>query len=458
MVKHIFGLLLFTAFTLYASEFPVCTSSGNQFFPVVASCGMNYFVAWSDEINYGSTGSDIWGRIVFENEIMKDSFPICNSSGNQVNPKIAFDGDNYLVIWISDNGGLYGQFIDTSGALADTNFLITGGAIDFPAIATNSSNYLITWTDSGLDINACILSKAGAQIAAPFPVCTAADTQIHPSAAPIPSGYVVVWADKRAGNFDTYGQRISSTGTLINYNFSISPTSVPQQRPNVASSGSHTLVAWEEDHGMIVGFDVHASILDTAMAYLYNDFAVCNAQLDQRGPSVCWDYKINEFLAGWHDYRVPIINRANIYMSRVDQSANTAEIQITNNDSYEHRETNIARSINCYIIVWEDWRQGTSNKNIYAYIPTHSAVEDSSNSTPQFLIPNPRAFPNPFINSTLINYNLPFTNCDLRISLYDISGKLIETTDNPIIGKNLKAGIYFVRVGKSKPVKITKIK
>lgn len=67
------------------------------------------------------------------------------------------------------------------------------------------------------------------------------------------------------------------------------------------------------------------------------------------------------------------------------------------------------------------------------------------------------ASPNPFTTTAILRLQ-DSQVADLKIQIYDVSGKLVETTDKTIIGKNLKAGIYFIKVNECKSLKITKIK
>lgn len=92
------------------------------------------------------------------------------------------------------------------------------------------------------------------------------------------------------------------------------------------------------------------------------------------------------------------------------------------------------------------------------------SVEEKSNiKTQAFQL---SVSPNPFTSSTTIQFNpnsvgnrasLSAEGMTCSISIFDVSGKLIEKTDNPIIGKNLKPGVYFVRIGNSNPIKIIKM-
>lgn len=84
-------------------------------------------------------------------------------------------------------------------------------------------------------------------------------------------------------------------------------------------------------------------------------------------------------------------------------------------------------------------------------------VEESvQNSTfnPQISI-----WPNPFTQQTAIcKESTVNNNKGMKIKIYDISGKMVEYTDEMIIGKDLQPGIYFVEMGNHTPIKIIKLK
>lgn len=68
------------------------------------------------------------------------------------------------------------------------------------------------------------------------------------------------------------------------------------------------------------------------------------------------------------------------------------------------------------------------------------------------------ASPNPFAGSTSVNYQSSAPPKAYRIKIYNITGKLVEETNNNVIGKNLKSGIYFIKANNSKLIKIIKMK
>ncbi|MFA5031959.1 MAG: T9SS type A sorting domain-containing protein [bacterium] len=70
---------------------------------------------------------------------------------------------------------------------------------------------------------------------------------------------------------------------------------------------------------------------------------------------------------------------------------------------------------------------------------------------------NIKIFPNPFVFCTQLSMASGQCSVKDKIRIYDISGKLVEETKDNIIGKNLKSGIYFVKVNDSKPIKVVKM-
>ncbi|MDD5530141.1 MAG: hypothetical protein PHX21_08950 [bacterium] len=457
LLFYVFVFLFILKEKVIGNEISISTSSFNQTCSYVTSNKENYLVVWQDEVNSSITGLDIWGRIILENSTKNDSFPVCNSSQNQFFPRSAYDGSNYLVIWINEGTGVYGQFLDKNGAFIDTNFLIVNGHISQASLWSNGNNYLIIWVNDSIssDMNICgsIISKTGVTMVPSFFISNAPDTQLFPEATSIDSNYLVVWSDRRNGDWDIFAQKISYNGMLTGNNFSVSQKSVPEQRAKIASNDTTVMIVWEEDYGLFVGWDIRASILDADMNYLYKDVVISDAAWDQRVPSVCWSAKDEKFIVSWNDYRVPIINKANIYIAKVNQIGTSSETQITNNNNFEKRETSIASSTNCFLIAWEDWRQGSSNKDIYGYIPQFMFTEENISPKRNCI----EIIPNPFLESVLLK------GMGERMKIFDKSGKVVKIINNDKVwygednnGKKLPSGTYFIQ-SSDKPLVFSKI-
>ncbi|TET47207.1 T9SS type A sorting domain-containing protein [candidate division TA06 bacterium] len=86
-----------------------------------------------------------------------------------------------------------------------------------------------------------------------------------------------------------------------------------------------------------------------------------------------------------------------------------------------------------------------------------TGIEESDNRTLQSMDHELRAYPNPF--TLYCNVATPggSGNQIPTLRIYDLSGRLIETTESNTIGRNLRAGIYFVNADGYKSLKVLKL-
>src|SRR5688572_15848627 len=96
--RLIFLTLLSFSLTAQAALVPV---PDDQEEPSIAAHGNGYFVVWADKRNYSSSEYDIYGaRISSSGELLDPGgIPICTDPGRQTSPRVAFDGERYLVVW-----------------------------------------------------------------------------------------------------------------------------------------------------------------------------------------------------------------------------------------------------------------------------------------------------------------------------------------------------------------------
>jgi hypothetical protein len=145
--------------------------------PVVAYGGGDYLVAWSQAIGLRS---QISGKRMSQAGTVRDSTRIrISAAGNQSTPRIAFDGENYLVVWGGGRGrtaDVYGSRVTKAGSvLAPRGRPITRAAghqwvqsIDF-----NGANYFVAWEQAPsspyaaaqtTDVYGARVSRAGARL------------------------------------------------------------------------------------------------------------------------------------------------------------------------------------------------------------------------------------------------------------------------------------------------------
>jgi len=110
----------------------------------------SYFVVWH-------TGSyptlELHGRLVSrQGELIGDAIPIAPGYGCNRWAALAFDGDNFLAVWMSGLNNepetIFGQFIGNDGALVGDRFPVSGTSAVmrwWPALAFSDSNCLVAW-------------------------------------------------------------------------------------------------------------------------------------------------------------------------------------------------------------------------------------------------------------------------------------------------------------------------
>lgn len=159
------------------------TSLSSGFAPVVAFGGNGYFVAWAKARDFPQ-GYDIFGaRLGTDGQVLSEQ-PVFTMTGEQVEPSIAFDGVNYLVVWRDTRSG--------SGPASDTD--IYGARVSREGV---------------------VLDPAG------LPICTASGYQGEPALTYGGGAYFAAWADTRRlpdtglPGSDIFGTRISPAGTPL---------------------------------------------------------------------------------------------------------------------------------------------------------------------------------------------------------------------------------------------------
>ena len=396
-------------------------------YPTVAFGDSNYLVVWQDL--RGSTNWDIYGARVNQSGNILDTAGIAISTtpGGEYSPSIAFDGINYLVVWIKVGDGIYGARVDQLGVVVDTTKIkiCDGYSTYSPAVAFGDSNYLVVWHDyrnsiqrENADIYGAHVDQAGNVLdTAGLLISTAPDTQKYPTVAFDGTNYLVVWEDSRNGYSDIYGTRVNQSGNILDTaGIAISTDTNRQIWPSISFDGVNYLVVWEDYRNVysdIYGARVNQSggVLDTT------EITISTAVDSQYSPAVAFDG--TNYLVVWQDKRNGIYD---IYGTRVDQSGNvldTAGIYISTSSTGIEEEDDI----------------------IFDYF---------------FLSQN---YPNPFIRSAKISYTLAKAS-RVNLKVYDISGRLVTilvdsfqnagTHEVIFDGSGFASGVYIYRLQASK--------
>ncbi|MEW6378354.1 MAG: two-component regulator propeller domain-containing protein [bacterium] len=354
------------------AETCIHSSLNSQAFPDIASLSGGSLVIWEDLRDAELVdkekhpelyqGSRIYGRFLDKEGALlenQEEIQIGNQSKAKFKPRIAGQGDVYLVVWEDlrngrvETGGtnpgylntdIYGQIIDATDLDRVIEIPIATYSTDTlssnqnkPAVAAGANNrFLVVWEDSkdidntGKNIQGAIVSYDPAySTAGVIPQDTAANDnfiiydedyhehQTNPAVAWGGSNYLVVWQDYRpeedgdinshlyANPVDPNGQvmdgyRPKLQNQILGNPVCTDPNTI-QENPAIASDGTNFLVVWENQATVnnFFGKDIYGAIVGPNGSIVKQRFIICTMQGDQTSPRVSWDKATASYLVVW---------------------------------------------------------------------------------------------------------------------------------------------------------------
>jgi hypothetical protein len=227
--------------------------------------------------------------------LVDTGFSLVPAPYGQTDPAIATDGSGFLVVWADQRSAsdydIYGTRIDSLGQILDPSGIEICFAIydqERPNVAFDGNNYLVVWEDmrnnpSERDIYGARVSVDGTVLEPTgFAITTAIDDQFRPSIAFDGTNYLAVWQDRRIGGYfddDIFGARIDPSGTVIDTNsFLVSRTPDNQRAPSVAFGDSTFFAVWQDDRIGGTDYDIYGTqiypdgtVFDTIGIALYTE-------------------------------------------------------------------------------------------------------------------------------------------------------------------------------------------
>lgn len=206
--------------------------------------------------------------VVFYTDLIGSNFPISQWLNEQTWPSIAYNSSasEYLVAWWdyrdTPDADVYGQRVSSSGTLQGSNFQISPDSRKqlYTAVAYNSTNaeYLVVWEEhinesDDFDIYGQRVSSTGGFLGSTIHIATAVDSiQAQPAVAynNVDNQYLVVWHDNRYDpDWDVFGQRVSSTGTLLGSDIPISVRASAEANADVVhnATANEYFVVWRDE-------------------------------------------------------------------------------------------------------------------------------------------------------------------------------------------------------------------
>jgi hypothetical protein len=477
----------------------ICTATGYQAAPHMIPDGEGgAIMVWEDGrgayYNIYAQHVDAHGNVQWET----DGRFICTASGNQRFPKLASDGAGGAIItWYDYRGGgadIYAQRIDANGvAQWATNGVVvsnaTGDQLEPVVVSDDAGGAVICWRTGGYSSSAAYAQRLDASgnalwTANGVRVCTGSTTQYEIRLVSDGAhGAIAAWRDHRTSYYNTYAQRIDSTGALPwgSIGVGMSPGSFNQYYQQMASDGAGGAIAtwldyrgptyvtvlaqrvdalgvllwgggamavitpWSTQYipmiasdgagGAIIAVpisngsdtDIYAQRCSPAGPGLWGDgVLVCGAAANQEEVALYPDGTGGAVFA-WLDHRNDAVSSYDLYAQRVDGSGavrwQSGGVPLVTRAGYQD-EAQVACDVSGgAIFVWRDYRGGTSY-DIYATARTEYGTGIESQTPPAtcFLAQN---VPNPFNPRTTIRFDLPAAG-PVRLAVYDVAGRLVR--------------------------------
>jgi hypothetical protein len=341
--------------------------------PTVTTGASGWFVAW--ESVSGATSTLNSATVSSSGEVAAGGgFPITTvPSLLQMEPVVASNGSNYLVVWTetgSSSMEIYGVRVTPQGGTIDAVGLRIASGIrerQAPAVSSNGTDYFVTWMDYrdvNWDIYGARVLGTGAGASAVLdpggiPISTHAAFQNVPAVASDGTGYFVVWRQDGGGNRgDIHGARVSSAGEVQDPGgIALATRVVEHYAPRVASNGSNYLAVWAEEQGP-TGFDIQGRRVSPAGELLDAEpIAISTHASAQFEPDVASDG--TDYFVAWTDFRSG--NNHDIYGARVSGEGSVLDPSglALCTDGVQQYTPKVAFDGANYVAAWADYRWDT---------------------------------------------------------------------------------------------------
>ncbi len=282
---------------------------------------------------------------------------------------------------------IYGSFRNVSGAPLGGNFVLSpdtvfGGSFQGePAVASNASGLtLVAWLDgreggsvfgATFDVYGQWMDSTGALIGTNFKINSTSGAQQNASPTVVADptqGFVVAWIDRRLGAStdpgDVYAQRYGPDRSLVGTNVRVNDDPPGKNQRNMrGSAGPDGAYLFWEDLRDVFGLDpnvVSARVPYDASAPGANFQVNASTPSRQGTPSAIWDGQ-DAFLTTWEDSRngAPDVYAISFLPSGVRRGFDTQlNDDAARNDQWGPR---MGRGPGKYLLTWIDRRNGSND-------------------------------------------------------------------------------------------------
>jgi hypothetical protein len=339
--------------------------------PAVSFDGTNYLVVWQDYRDDGHYPDIYATRVSPEGRALDLAGIALATIGLSIqDPKVAYDGRNFLVVWVRDDTVKAARVTPLGQILDQSGFVVSGSgdSLASPAVASGSGVSVVTWSAkrSAADtrIYAARVSQDGAVLdTAGIEIGATPGTNAHPAVSFGGSSFLIVWDNQGyiPRMQDIVGVRLDAQAQILDSTpISIDTVDGFQLRPELAASDSGWMVVWQD--GWDQHWDVSARRV-TADGRVADslDIAVTRAPGNQLFPRIAADSL--GYVVTWEDWRG---GAGAIFASRLARDGAVLDSTgIVVSSDTTARGTPAVAAADGGLIVWCDARHGTSQSDIY---------------------------------------------------------------------------------------------
>lgn len=244
------------------------------------------FIAWADERNTSSSGTDIYAQHIDANGSAAwtiDGIPVCTSPNDQRGVKIISDGAGGAIVSWTEQNAIFAQRIDPAGSLV--------------------------WTASGVQVALLTQPKTKAPLAD--------ENHTAVIASDGGKGVIVVWMDGIGEAQTLYAQKIDSVGNAAWTEGGVNVLAPGAENPQILVDNSGAaIIVWRTQTE--VANDIQAQRLNALGEMLWGEsgISVCAAEGGQRLPVIAHDGN-GGILVAWNDMRHGN-ETPELYVQRID--------------------------------------------------------------------------------------------------------------------------------------------
>lgn len=328
-----------------ANGIVISNAANDQTTPIVIADGSGgAIVTWEDKRSGGPFDNiyDVYAQRINSLGVVQwtaNGLAVCTATGNQYSPTLASDGSGGAIItWYDGRPGfstdIYAQRINSTGVVQ-----WTANGVGVCTVAENQTRPLIrpdgvggaiiVWrdyhgsNDSTNDIYAQRINSVGATQWTPGGValCTAIfDQNVESLETDGAGGVIMTWADRRAGTWAVYAGRLNDAGIpqWTANGVALSPALYAEGIPQITTDGAGGAIVTWPDYRAGFEFHVYAQRLNSAGAVQWsaNGVALCARAGNQYEPAIISDGNGGAIVA-WQELPNEDDSDDDIYATRV---------------------------------------------------------------------------------------------------------------------------------------------